>query len=130
MDKQNMSNEQIYESLRSHGYNVAANYRQRARKIIEQLLWGIKAIVGEKRWREVSPEAMEQFIDELPGILNFYLDDTDKRYSSLPLTEEQITKIEQNMASQKSTFIHTDDHIVIIMEPTENPPSKEDNHAR
>ena len=117
--------EQFYESLRSHGHNVAANYRLRARKIIEQLLWGIKAIVGEKRWREVSPETMEQLIDELPGILNWHLKGTGREYSGLPLTEEEITEIETNMASQKSTFIRTDDFIIINMEPTKNPSSKE-----
>ena len=125
MNKQNMSIEQFYESLRSHGHNVAANYRQRARKIIDQLLWGIKAVVGPKRWKEAPPEMIEGLIDELPGILNWCLKGTGIRYSSLPLTEDQMTEIEQNMASQKSTFIRTDDHIIVIMEPTENAPSKE-----
>lgn len=113
MNKQNqdMTNEQIYEAFRCHGYNVAADYRQRARKIIEQLLWGIKAIVGEKRWREVPPAMMESLIDELPGILNYYLEDDEEHYSSLPLTEEQMTEVEQNMASVKNTILKTDDFI-------------------
>ena len=114
-----MTNEQIYEHFRTHGHNVAADYRQRARKIIEQLLWGVKAIVGEKRWREVAPETMEQFVDELPGILNYYLEDDEEHYSSLPLTEEQMTKIETNMVSVKNTIVKTDDFVFISMEPIE-----------
>ena len=112
-----MTNEQIYESFRSHGYNIAANYRQRARNIIDQLLWGIKAVVGPKRWKEAPPEMIEGLIDELPGILNWCLKGTGIRYSSLPLTEDQMTEIEHNMASQKSTIIKTDDYTFISLEP-------------
>ena len=122
MNNQNQNRfiEQFYESLRDCGYNVATNYRQRARKILEQLLWGIKAFVGVERWREVSPETMESLIDELPGILNRFLKGTGIEYSGWPLTEEQMTEIEQNMASQKSTIIKTDDFIAITLEPIDN----------
>ena len=111
--------EEFYAALRARGHDVAANYRQRASKIIEQIFWQMKAFVDPKLWKEVSPEQINAMVDELPGILNRSSKYTGKVYSGLPLTEKEISDIEDALASLTTTIVNVGEYTVISTERKE-----------
>ena len=79
---------------------VATNYRERARAIIEALLAQVEIFAGPTRWRAPIESDIEKFVEELPGILNWCLDGAVRlgyqvHYYDRPLSEEQMRTVER-----------------------------------
>lgn len=89
---------EFYKELRRCGHNVPKDYRQRARTVIEILLDGVKIFAPADNWKEPSDELMENFIDNFHHIMNWALNGKGKKFY-LPLTEEQLKEIEDNLAA-------------------------------
>lgn len=98
-----MQVEEYYKELRQCGYNVAENYSQRARNIIEILLNGAKVLAPTANLKDPPDELMEKFIDNFHYILNWALKGKGKKYY-LPLTEEEMAEIENNLATNLETI--------------------------
>ena len=100
-----MQAEEYYKELRSYGYNVAENYSQRARTIIEILLDGAKVFTPSAKWKDPPEELIQKTINNFHYILNWVLKDSGKKYY-LPLTEEEMTEIEGNLAANLETIAY------------------------